>query len=319
MNSCGYSADDLFWVPISGLTGQNIVEPVDSSVCSWYSGPTLLEILDNMPIGEDRNAEAPLRIPVLDKMKDSNRSIIFGKVEQGTVRLGDRLALSPRNLPCQVLNIINDKQQQVAYGRPGDNVQLKISYLDEDEIFKGDVLCPRDTPMMTSEVLECELELLELQRPIFSKGSQCMMHIHTYADDVNIKDIKWAIEKDPNTGEESKKDMPKFTRSFAKCLVRIGMKAPIPVEKVTDCGALGRFTLRDEGKTIALGRVLRYIPYNKDRAAQPRPAATSAATATTSTPAEDKVAPVVFNLETGETEAVPKPLAGIAEEEENDK
>ena len=314
-------------MPISGLTGQNIVEPVDSSVCSWYHGPTLLDILDNMPIAADRNAEAPLRIPVLDKMKDSNRSIIFGKVEQGTVRLGDRLALSPRNLPCQVLNIVNDKQQQVTYGRPGDNVQLKISYLDEDEIFKGDVLCPRDQPMQSSMVLECELELLELQRPIFSKGSQCMMHIHTYADDVSIKDIKWALEKDANTGEEVKKDMPKFTRSFAKCLVRIGMKTAIPVEKVTDCGALGRFTLRDEGKTIALGRVMRYIPYNKDR--QPRAAATTtaannenaaAATSTATAAATggaDKVAPVVFNLETGSAEAVPKPLDNIAEEEKD--
>jgi peptide chain release factor subunit 3 len=91
-------------VPISGLTGQNIVEPLDESVCSWYSGPTLLDILDKMPL-EPRNAEAPLRIPVLDKMKDSNRSVIFGKVEQGTVRLGDRLALSPNNMPCQVLGI----------------------------------------------------------------------------------------------------------------------------------------------------------------------------------------------------------------------
>jgi peptide chain release factor subunit 3 len=91
-------------VPISGLTGQNIVEPLDESVCSWYSGPTLLDILDKMPL-EPRNAEAHLRIPVLDKMKDSNRSVIFGKVEQGTVRLGDRLALSPNNMPCQVLGI----------------------------------------------------------------------------------------------------------------------------------------------------------------------------------------------------------------------
>ena len=69
-------------MPISGLTGQNIVESVDSSVCNWYTGPTLIEILDQMPI-EPRNAVAPLRIPVLDKMKEGNRSIIFGKVEQG--------------------------------------------------------------------------------------------------------------------------------------------------------------------------------------------------------------------------------------------
>jgi len=121
LTALGYQNDDLFWVPISGLTGANIVEPVDKSVCSWFSGPTLLDILDNMPI-EPRNSEAPLRVPILDKMKDGNRSIIFGKVEQGTVRLGDRLALSPSALPCQVLNIINDKQQQVPYGRAGDNV-----------------------------------------------------------------------------------------------------------------------------------------------------------------------------------------------------
>ena len=263
LHTCGFSDEDLYWVPISGLTGQNIVEPVSDSICSWYEGPTLLEILDKMPL-EARNAEGALRIPVLDKMKDSNRSVIFGKVEQGTVRLGDRLCLSPNNLACQVLGIQNDKQQQVEYARPGDNVQLKISNLEEEQIFKGDVLCERDAPMQAAMILEAEIELLELNKPIFSKGSQCMMHIHTYADEVSIKDIKWAIEKDISTGEEVKREMPKFTRSGAKCLVRIACKVAIPIEKVSDCPSLGRFTLRDEAKTIAIGKVVRYIPFNKD-------------------------------------------------------
>ena len=149
LSQCGYKESDIYWVPISGLTGANIVESVSNTICSWYSGPTLLEILDNMPI-EPRNAEAPLRIPILDKMKDSNRTVVFGKVEQGTVRLGDRLAVSPHNSPCQVLTITNDKQQSVEYGRPGDNVMLKISYLDEEQVFKGDVLCPRDQLMPVS-------------------------------------------------------------------------------------------------------------------------------------------------------------------------
>ncbi len=87
------------------------------------------------------------------------------------MRLGDRLAVSPYNYPCQVLSITNDKQQSVEYGRPGDNVTLKISYLDEDQVFKGDVLCPRDQPMQASQVLEAEIELLDLLKPIFSKGS----------------------------------------------------------------------------------------------------------------------------------------------------
>ena len=187
-------------------------------------------------------------------------------------------------------------------GRPGDNVQLKISYLEEDQIFKGDVLCPREAPMPIAQVFEAEIELLELLKPIFSRGSQCMMHIHTYADEISIKVIKWSKERDPNTGEEVKKDMPKFTRSFAKCLVTIGTKNAIPIEKIADCAPLGRFTLRDEGKTIAIGRVTRYIPFNKEKAVRPVAAgavANETAESAAAASSADRVAPIVFNLESG--------------------
>ena len=104
-----------------------------------------------------------------------------------------------------------------------------------------------------------------------------MMHMHTFADEISVKDIIWAKEKDVNTQEEVKKDKPKFTRSFAKCLVRIATKAPVPVEKVSDCAPLGRFTLRDEGKTIAIGRITRFIPYNKEKGAVTQDSSTAAA------------------------------------------
>ena len=74
----GYSLDDIFWVPISGLTGANLVTPVDKTKCSWYEGPTLMEILDNMPL-EKRDPNGPLRIPILDKQKDRDL-VIHGKV-----------------------------------------------------------------------------------------------------------------------------------------------------------------------------------------------------------------------------------------------
>lgn len=36
---------------------------------------------------------------------------------------------------------------------------------------------------------------------------------------------------------------------------------PVPIEKFETIPQLGRFTLRDEGKTIAVGTVLRYKPF----------------------------------------------------------
>ena len=38
------------------------------------------------------------------------------------------------------------------------------------------------------------------------------------------------------------------------------MRIPIPLEKHDVLAQMGRFTLRDEGKTIALGKVLKYKP-----------------------------------------------------------
>lgn len=85
---CGYDPEkDCVFVPVSGLSGDNIKDPVSKSVCNWYQGPTLLEILDDLEL-PPRNAEGPLRIPVLDKMRDRG-TVIFGKVESGTVKVGD--------------------------------------------------------------------------------------------------------------------------------------------------------------------------------------------------------------------------------------
>ena len=51
-------------------------------------------MLDDIPVDKDRDPEGPLRIPILDKMKDKDLTV-HGKVESGTIRLGDKLAIMP--------------------------------------------------------------------------------------------------------------------------------------------------------------------------------------------------------------------------------
>ena len=107
-----------------------------------------------------------------------------------------------------------------------------------------------------------ELDLLELRIPVLTKGSTFMMHIHTFASLVTVQTIEWAIEID-GAGNEVRKEKPSMTKSGSKCMVRIQSRYPIPIEKEADLPALGRFTLRDEGKTIALGRISKFVPFNK--------------------------------------------------------
>jgi len=58
------------------------------------SGPPLLQVLDELPLPK-RDPKAPLRIPILDKLKDSGKLIIQGKVESGTIYLGQKVAIMP--------------------------------------------------------------------------------------------------------------------------------------------------------------------------------------------------------------------------------
>ena len=115
--------------------------------------------------------------------------------------------------------------------------------------------------MPVTDLFEAEIDLLELlsYKPILSKGYTCMIHIHTVADEATIKDILVAYEKN-DRGDITEKTRPQFTKSFAKIICRVQTRVPIPVEKHDFIPQMGRFTLRDEGKTIALGKVLKYKP-----------------------------------------------------------
>ena len=73
------------------------MSPLDEKTCNWYKGPTLMEILDSIEM-EPRFSNGLLRIPILDKTKDNKDRglIVNGKVENGTVKLGDLLTIMPQ-------------------------------------------------------------------------------------------------------------------------------------------------------------------------------------------------------------------------------
>lgn len=87
------------------------------------------------------------------------------------------------------------------------------------------------------------------------------MHCHTIAEDCTIYEIISSQEKNLSSGSLESKDAPKFVKSFTSCRVRITTRIPIAIEKFDVFPQLGRFTLRDEGKTIAVGKILKYKPH----------------------------------------------------------
>jgi peptide chain release factor subunit 3 len=75
------------------LAGTNIKDAVPKSLCPWYDGGTLFDILDSTEPFE-RDPAAPFRMPIIDKYRDMG-TIVMGKSEAGLVRKGDRLFVMP--------------------------------------------------------------------------------------------------------------------------------------------------------------------------------------------------------------------------------
>jgi len=135
-DQCGYKEEDITYVPISGLTGENIEKL--SNKCPWYTGPPLLDILDGIEV-PTRDPDGPLRVPILDKMKDRG-VVAFGKVESGTIKIGSKLSIMPNNIKCQVTGLYNCKLELVKYACPGENIQVKVRMIDDENLInKGDV------------------------------------------------------------------------------------------------------------------------------------------------------------------------------------
>jgi translation elongation factor EF-1alpha len=79
-----------------------------------------MTILDELPV-EKRDATGFLRIPVLDKQKEQGVTA-HGKIEQGTIHVGDKIMMSPSGYPAQIAAILDHKNESVRFARPGENV-----------------------------------------------------------------------------------------------------------------------------------------------------------------------------------------------------
>lgn len=269
LKSCGFIIKrEVKFIPISGLTGANIKDVVSPSECPWWSKcvangdnntakPTLMSLLDSLEM-KGRDADAPLRIPVLDRYTDRG-TIAMGKVESGTVRPGQKVTLMPtRNV--YKIDAVWANEEPVSCARPGENVLIKLGGgCGTEDVLKGFVICT-NPPCRAVSKLICDIALMDLPENarIFTAGFQSMFHAHCCEEECTITKL---FETTNSKGQVNKN--PRFANVGMRIVCMIEVARTVPVETFDDKPFLGRFTLRTEGKTVAIGKVKK-LPPKKD-------------------------------------------------------
>jgi len=204
----------------------------------------------------DRKTDGPVMMPISEKYKDMG-TIVIGKIESGRLRKGDSLLLMPNKVTVEVVAIYNELDDDVAQNQAfcGDNVRIRLRGVEDEDINPGFVLTSPSNPVRAVRQFEAELAILD-HKNIICAGYGAVMHVHTLSEEVTLAALLHYFDK--ATGRKSRKP-PQFAKRGQKVVALVEATGAVCVERFKDYPQLGRFTLRDEGKTIAIGKVTRLL------------------------------------------------------------
>jgi sulfate adenylyltransferase subunit 1 len=150
--SLGYPRGSVLSIPVSALQGDNVAMPSEHT--PWYSGPTLLEHLETVPVAPDPH-DAAFRFPVQYVIRPRTPEYpdyrgYAGQIAAGTIRPGDEVVVLPRGLRTKVERIDTaDGPLQEA----GAGTSVTVLLADELDISRGDLIAAADRqPTVTDEI-----------------------------------------------------------------------------------------------------------------------------------------------------------------------
>ena len=240
---CGLSKVQA--IPLSGLDGDNVVQR--SERMRWYEGPSLMDHLNQVEIGETHGSQA-FRLPVqwINRPNLDFRGIC-GRVAQGQVRVGDSLRVLPSGVQARVKSLFAGFQEFEA-SEKGDAIMLTLE--SEVDVSRGDVLVAAEAPAEVAD--QFVARLLWMQEHAMTPGRQYLMKLACKEVTATVTEIKY--REDVNTGAHL---AAKTLGLNEMAVVNVSVSAPLVFEPYGVNRVLGSFILVDKlsFETVGAGMI----------------------------------------------------------------
>ncbi|CAK0770720.1 Sulfate adenylyltransferase subunit 1 / Adenylyl-sulfate kinase [Azospirillaceae bacterium] len=231
-------------IPISARHGDNLANR--SEHMSWYNGPTVLELLDRLP-ATAAPVSQPLRLPIQDVYKFDERRILVGRVETGSLNVGETLLFSPSGRTARVQKIEAWNQldsPQNAYA--GQSIGIIL----DEQIFveRGDIASRVDAPPLRADTFRSTI--FWLSRQPLCEGADFMMKLGTAMTGVTVKAVERVIDTESLDGRNVREV---GVNEVAEVVLRV--HKPLAFDAAADHPATGRFVLVDGFQVVAGGLI----------------------------------------------------------------
>lgn len=245
----------LHYIPVSAKFGVNI--SIQNREMPWYKGPSVLTALDSLPLPASI-VDTPLRFPVQDVYKFDNRRIIAGRIESGSLKVGDELKVWPSGQSTKVASIERWHAPEFSEARAGESIGITLT--EQVFIQRGDILAQGNNIVPISSRLEATIFWMGKTRaPI---GAKLKIKLLTQELEAEIISIQGIIDSSTlkRTG---------FDRKFVDCnevaLVTLKTARPIALDSFKQIRASGRFVLVLNGQVTGGGIVSAPLRRDSDR------------------------------------------------------
>jgi sulfate adenylyltransferase subunit 1 len=240
---------DISFIPVSALTGENIVN--GSLRMNWYEGPTLLELLENTELPEQKSLLSRFQVQYVIRPQSEDLHDYrgyAGRVLSGKFSKGDKILILPNGLESKIEKIERNLSE-TSFAEAGDSVVLHFS--DDIDIGRGNTVVPIDkTPEIEKEF---KATLCWMDQEVFRPGQKFIFQQNSFQSKAVISEISAII--DIHSFEEKPYEGPLKLNDISK--VKIKTAELVSFDAFVNNKSTGAFILINEStnNTVAAGTI----------------------------------------------------------------
>ena len=237
---------DLHFIPISALDGDNVVERGER--LGWYSGSTLMNFLETVYIGSDRNLR-DFRMPVqyVNRPNLDFRGFC-GTIASGIIRVGEEIMVLPGGQKSRVKRIVTfDGDLPEAFAP----LSVTLTLEDEIDASRGDMIVRSGNLPRTGDGIDAMLVWMNPDRMV--PGKTYLIKHTTQTVPGTIETLKYRVDVNSLHREPAPTlELNEIGR------VRLSLSAPIHFDSYRRNRFTGAFIVIDRitNATVAAGMIL---------------------------------------------------------------
>ncbi len=236
----------ITFIPMSALSGDNIT--IHSNLMSWYHGPTLIGLLESIPLEQDQALKRAFRMPVQWVNRPNHEFRGFaGTVISGEISLGDAIRIQPSGKETTIKSIVT-KDGFLERAIAGQAITLTLN--EEVDISRGDVLSKPQQTATVADQFDAQIVWMS-EEPLYS-GRSYFIKLATQTVNATISKIKHQV----NINNLEKLAADKLDLN-AVAVCNIATAKPLVFDAYHDNPALGGFILIDRltNNTVGAGMI----------------------------------------------------------------